>query len=307
VTPAEKRVRELIASGRIPSDAKEVILFPRDSNIRYLPAFFLLPAKLIAVSKDCFYMPRCPAEIMNDPHWIEVIKSDVFLQLVMEGIAYLAWPHIGVYDPKEVFSMDDPLYRWIYGTPLHIRYLDEFGYSLNALFKMKPGEYYAYRSMEEAHMIMGTVMKMVIHEQNMAPIIDCIKKNRCDEDFAPVKSRAKIDFLRKKYHRRNFSDIKEVSLNQMQDSVQKEYQRTNHDIADGSINVEDDALDNAIVDEFKKSLTERDMQILTMRMDGYTHKEIAEKLGYSNHSGVLKRINRIAEAWLDFVDDSKNL
>ena len=70
MTPTEKRVRELIASGKIPSDAKEVILFPRDSNIRYLPAFYFLPAKMIAVSKDCFYMPRCPAEIINDPHWI---------------------------------------------------------------------------------------------------------------------------------------------------------------------------------------------------------------------------------------------
>ena len=307
MTQAEKRVQELITSGKIPADTKKVLLLPRDSNLRYLPAFFLLPANLIAVSEDCFNLPRCPAEIMNSPYWLDVIKSDAFLQLIMEGIAYLAWPHIGIYDPKEAFSMDDPLYRWIYDTLLHIRHLDEFGYSLNALFKMKPGEYYAYRSMEEAHMIMGTVMKMVIHEQNMAPIIDYIKKNRCDEDFAPVKSRAKIDFLRKKYHKRDFSDIQEVSLNQMQDSVQKEFQRTNLDIVDGSINVEEDALSNAIVDEFKKSLTGRDMQILTMRMDGYTHEKIAEKLGYSNHSGVLKRINRIAETWLDFVDDSKNL
>ena len=307
MTLAEKRVQRLIAAGKIPAGTKEVVSFPRETHLRYLPAFYFLPAEMIAVSKDCFYIPRCPAELTDDPHWIELINSDVFLQLVMEGVAYLAWPHIGIYDPKEVFSMDDPLYRWIYGTPQFLYHLDEFGYSLDALAKMKRGEYYSYRTMEEAHMIMETIMKMVIHEQNMAPIIDFIKKNRCDEDFTSRKSRAKIDFLRKQYHKRDFTNLQAVSLEQMQESVQTEYRRTGRDIADGSINIEDDVLDNVIVDEFKRSLSERDMQILTMRVDGYKYKEIAEKLGYSNHSGVLKRINRISEAWLDFVDNKNEI
>jgi len=37
-----------------------------------------------------------------------------------------------------------------------------------------------------------------------------------------------------------------------------------------------------------------------MRVNGDTYQEIAEELGYSTHSAVLKRINRIAELYLDY-------
>jgi hypothetical protein len=35
--------------------------------------------------------------------------------------------------------------------------------------------------------------------------------------------------------------------------------------------------------------------------------EIAEKAGYKTHSAVLKRINRIAEQYLDYIDENENL
>ena len=36
-------------------------------------------------------------------------------------------------------------------------------------------------------------------------------------------------------------------------------------------------------------------------MQGYTMEEIAEKLGYKNHSGVLKRIRKIGLAYEAFT------
>lgn len=39
------------------------------------------------------------------------------------------------------------------------------------------------------------------------------------------------------------------------------------------------------------------MQILELRMSGDTLEEIAENLGYKNHSGVLKRIRKIGQAY----------
>ena len=39
------------------------------------------------------------------------------------------------------------------------------------------------------------------------------------------------------------------------------------------------------------------MQILELRMSGDTLEDIAEKLGYKNHSGVLKRIRKIGQAY----------
>lgn len=306
--PAEKKLQKLIANNKIPAGAKEVFILPSDSNIQFLPAFYFLPAELVAVSKECFEIPRCPMELTDEPDkWAALINSDVFLQLVMEGIAYLAWPHIGVVDPKEVFSMDDPLYRWIFGIPQHIKHLYEIGYDLNKIFKMKRGEYFRFLSMEEAHMYMDFLMKCSIHEQDMQPIIEFIKRNRCDEDFAARRSNAKIDFMRKRYHTRNFADRVEASFDQVNEKVQKEYQRTGNDIQDYSINVEEDAIGNVVVDEFKQTLTENDMNILELRMQGYTYEEIAKQMGYKNHSGIIKRIRRIAEAWLDFVDENNEI
>ena len=35
------------------------------------------------------------------------------------------------------------------------------------------------------------------------------------------------------------------------------------------------------------------MAILELRVEGYGYKEIADKLGYKNHSGVIKRMEAI--------------
>ena len=61
------------------------------------------------------------------------------------------------------------------------------------------------------------------------------------------------------------------------------------------MDVEESAVAQALVDQFKATLSEKDMQILELRMSGDTLEEIAEKLGYKNHSGVLKRICKIGQ------------
>lgn len=57
-----------------------------------------------------------------------------------------------------------------------------------------------------------------------------------------------------------------------------------------------------MVDQFKAKLSEKDMQILTLRMEGKTLEEIANKLGYKNHSGVLKRIRTIGKMYEKYTD-----
>lgn len=175
------------------------------------------------------------------------------------------------------------------------------------MFHLKRGEYYRYLSMEEAHLMMDTMVKMVIEEENMAPIIDFVKKNHCDEDFTPRKSRAKIDFLRKKFHTKDLSKIHELSLDQIREDMDQEFRRTGKDIPDNSVNVEEDALENTIVDDFRKTLSENDLKILTLRTENYTYEEIAKILGYKTHSGIMKRIDKIAEAWLNYVDEKNGI
>lgn len=43
------------------------------------------------------------------------------------------------------------------------------------------------------------------------------------------------------------------------------------------------------------------MEILQLRMQGYTEQEIADKVGYKTASAVHKRIAHVANAYEDFV------
>ena len=76
-------------------------------------------------------------------------------------------------------------------------------------------------------------------------------------------------------------------------------------LIDKNAYVENTAVDTVLISDFKKNLSERDMKILEMRMEGYTFQEIANILGYSTHSAVKKRIDKLAEMWLDYVDAAK--
>ena len=52
---------------------------------------------------------------------------------------------------------------------------------------------------------------------------------------------------------------------------------------------------------FLRTLDAKDRTILELRMKDYTYKDIAKRVGYENHSGVIKRINRIGEAYERFT------
>ena len=57
------------------------------------------------------------------------------------------------------------------------------------------------------------------------------------------------------------------------------------------------------IEQFKGALTEQDKAILQMRYEGYSLKEIAEKVGFKTASAVAKRIEKIAGSYEDFVGE----
>lgn len=65
------------------------------------------------------------------------------------------------------------------------------------------------------------------------------------------------------------------------------------------------AENSALVNDFFKEIGEEDGKILRMLLDGMTQKEIADKLGYKNHSGVNKRIKKMREKYMEFDPDFK--
>lgn len=55
------------------------------------------------------------------------------------------------------------------------------------------------------------------------------------------------------------------------------------------------------VDAFTAKLSEKDREILQMRMDRCTLEQIAKFFGYKTPSAIYKRIQKIATAYEDFV------
>ena len=133
---------------------------------------------------------------------------------------------------------------------------------------------------------MDTAMKQYIAETNMAPVIDLIKKHRCEEDLSSKSSRARIDYLRQKYRSRIIPDetSTEVLDEETEAVVSAELQLQSEDA----------------VDRFLHSLSEKDAKIIALRMEGRTHKEIAAQTGYKNHSGVIKRLAQIGKLWKEY-------
>ena len=65
--------------------------------------------------------------------------------------------------------------------------------------------------------------------------------------------------------------------------------------------------ENSVISEMQitsfaeSTITEKDREILKLRMEGYTEQEIAAKVGYKTASAVHKRIAKIADAYEDYV------
>ena len=66
---------------------------------------------------------------------------------------------------------------------------------------------------------------------------------------------------------------------------------------------EDEITGKLRVEEFVKTLSPRDQQIICLKMENYTDQEIATEVGYSTHSAVVKRIQHIARVYDQYVQD----
>lgn len=52
---------------------------------------------------------------------------------------------------------------------------------------------------------------------------------------------------------------------------------------------------------FKAALSEKDMAILRLRVEGYGYQEIADRLGYKTHSAVVKRMEAIKKRFVQRI------
>lgn len=136
---------------------------------------------------------------------------------------------------------------------------------------------------------------MVIAEQNWQPMIDAIWENRAVEDYEATSSTVKTDFKRKWHHSRSGRPI---SLDEMMESEDGDI----FGVADPRSEFEQTVISEMQIAAFaEQNITDKDREILKLRMDGHTEQEIADKVGFKTASAVHKRIAKIADAYEDYV------
>ena len=121
----------------------------------------------------------------------------------------------------------------------------------------------------------------------------------CDEDFEKWDTNVRKDFLRKWYHTRS-KRVQTVSLEEcMEDEDSKIHALP---APDGDFTEQVEGED--VYKRFKATLSEKDMAILELRVDGYGYQEIADRLGYKTHSAVVKRMEAIKKRFIQYENET---
>ena len=142
---------------------------------------------------------------------------------------------------------------------------------------------------------------LIMAKHNLHTVIEAAKEFRCFEDFDFRNSRQKTNFYRKWYHTRTKHQM--ISIEKFKENYAESHNGQEWDEPDSSQDAEENITSEILVEQFKATLTEKDMAILEMRTEGDTLEEIAQKLGYKNHSGVLKRIRKIGLDYEKFTGE----
>lgn len=265
-------------------------------NSVYLPAYYLIPKELLENNcKEILKIPRIPIKALSTYESIELIESDFFLEVIIDMYAYMVWNCLYPQVYLEIYSGYDPIWKLVHQAPIWIKLLidERIIFTVEQLCKWSNSNREIemdFVSLEEATLIMNYIVAKYIVQNNLREIIKVIEENRCEEDFDFRNSRQKTDFLRKWYHTR--TNHPSISLEEWQENYKEKHNGIEYEIAD-DVNVENDVVDQIIIDEFLSTLSDKDRRILELRIDGTSYERIAELLGYKNHSGVIKRIQKI--------------
>ena len=146
---------------------------------------------------------------------------------------------------------------------------------------------------------MGQVVRQTIEEQGWGPMLETVREMSCDEDFEPWDTNVRKDFLRKWYHTRS-KRVQTVSL----EACMEDEDSGIHSLPDPAGDFTGQVEGEDFCQRFKATLSEKDMAILELRVEGYGYKEIADKLGYKNHSGVIKRMEAIKKRFIQYENET---
>lgn len=274
--------------------------FPYDSPVRYLPLAYMLPYDVISRYPTLSKLPRSIGALNAFPEWGKIIVSQQFLNEIMDSVASLAFPYFGFGGWKEHYTGYSPVWRLSYALPLWAKGVEKLrGWGVQALFALPPDYEIPFCDPEDVRQVMKQVVEQTIEEQGWGPMLEVIRDMPCDEDFEKWDTNVRKDFLRKWYHTRS----KRVQIVSLEECMEDEDNNI-HSLPDPKGDFTEQVESEDFCQRFKATLSQKDMAILELRVEGYTLEEIADRLGYKTHSAVVKRMEAIKKRFLRYEQES---
>ena len=154
-----------------------------------------------------------------------------------------------------------------------------------------PTTLFNFVSDEYVDAVLKDIVPKTMERFGMNEILAVVKEHQCFEDFDYRYSQQKNDFKNSYYHKKTKHPM--ISLESYKEDYKKKHDDAEWDAIDVSFDLEGDTAAKVDVERFMATLSEKDKQILGLRVEGYTYQEIADKVGYKTHSAVKKRIDKI--------------
>jgi hypothetical protein len=140
---------------------------------------------------------------------------------------------------------------------------------------------------EDAGDAVYELVELADRDGQLRALVDAVQSHRVEEDFSERWSFAREDFERRLYRKRSKLKIKFVELT---DTIPVH-------------GPESEVFENLLWEDFLGLLNPKEREIVVFLRSGVTHLgEIAEQMGYANHSPISKALNRIRRQALIFLE-----
>lgn len=145
-----------------------------------------------------------------------------------------------------------------------------------------------WRGEEDAAAVVEWTVQEADADGRLRGILDAVRSNRVEDDFSQRWTFAREDFERRLYRKRAKIKVRFVELT---DTIPVQGPET-------------EVVDRMVFGDFMALLNERDREVVVLLYSGMTSlTEIADVMGYRNHSAVSKRLSRIREQASQFFDE----
>lgn len=257
-------------------------------DLVYLPVFYLFPQELLNASEFARF-PRNPHVVLNSPKWLRVYHSGKFTETIIDGMANMVWKHLGIKASMETFSGYYPF--WILARMgVWIDIAAKLGFNTGTMANSTTFEY-PVLPQETTENIFNHFVEVFCKEHPLDDWIETVKQYPAHDDYEPSRWRkAKIDFYRKWNHSCAMTEVTFVEDANGWDKLEKAATKPWKNV-------------NFLMDyeEFKQTISEKDIKVMELLICGYSQKEIASYMGYANHSPVSKRAKRIGLKYRAFM------